>query len=102
MGLHEWRGRIERYLSQERSFSELLIAEQELSQTIDAVDETMQDRQTDIQRIERRSPAVDRSTFHRYLYRGLEPTFPVLDALLDCYETIRDRRQTVIRRLARW
>lgn len=85
----------------ERSFSELMAAEQELSQTMNAVDETIQDRQADIQQIERRSPAVDRPTFHRYLYRGLEPTFPVLDALLDRYETIRDRRRTVIRAITR-
>ncbi len=85
----------------ERSFSELMAAEQELSQTMNAVDETIQDRQTDIQQVERRSPAVDRSTFHRYLYRGLEPTFPVLDALLDRYETIRDRRRAVIRAITR-
>ncbi|WP_138004741.1 DUF7260 family protein [Halalkalirubrum salinum] len=85
----------------ERSFSELMAAEQELSQTMNAVDETIQDRQADIQQVERRSPAVDRSTFHRYLYRGLEPTFPVLDTLLDRYETIRDRRRAVIRAITR-
>lgn len=87
---------------QERSFSELLIAERDLSRTMNAVDETIQDRQIDIRRVEGSSPAVERSTFHRYLYRGLEPTFPVLDALLDRYKTIRDRRQAFIRRLARW
>ena len=85
----------------ERSFSELMAAEQALSQAIDAVDETIQDRQVDIQQVERRSPAADRLTFHRYLYRGLEPTFPVLDALLDRYETVRERRRAVIRAITR-
>lgn len=85
-----------------RSFSELIEVEQELTQAMDIVDETIQNRQSDIQQIERRSPVVDRSTFHRYLYRGLKPTFPVLNALLDRYETIRERRREVIRTLARW
>lgn len=86
----------------ERSFSELVAAEAKLSRIRDTVEETIQDRQIDIQWIERRSPAVERSTIHRYLYRELEPMFPVLDALLNRYKAIRERRRKIIRTLARW
>lgn len=85
----------------ERSFSGLVDVAGNLGRAIDRCERSLEDRQSEIHRIESEWGCSDRSYLYPYLYADLEVMHPALDAVLDRIRTLRDRRREVVRFLMR-
>lgn len=85
----------------ERSFSGLVGVERSLRRAIEQCEQILEDRQSDIHRIEADWGCSDRSYLYPYLYADLEVTYPALNAVLDRIRTLRGQRREVVRFLMR-
>lgn len=84
------------------SFEELLDYEHEIGRATERCGEVLEDRQHQIhesnQQLRIRS---EQPSLQEYLYRSIDPSFPVLVTALDRIRKLNDRRGAVIRSIAR-